>query len=73
MLTPTELEARRAARRARTEAIGSTVQAEVKVCGCCRKSYDRAAFLALALPSNGIGESMGMTWRNCSCDSTLVW
>ena len=69
-LTATEKAARRAARAAFTPV---ATAAEVKVCSCCGLTYSRPEFLALALPSNGVGESMGMQWRNCSCRSTLVW
>lgn len=43
----------------------------LKICKCCRKVYTREEFLALALPSNGIGSMGGLLWRNCACRSTL--
>ena len=67
----TDREARRAARRSINLAVVDHNEG-VKECHCCGATYDRAAFLALALPSNGIGQAMGLIWRNCSCGSTLV-
>lgn len=66
----TDREARRAARRNASLSVADASGG--KVCGCCGKAYTRPEFLALALPSNGVGEAMGLVWRNCSCGSTLV-
>lgn len=52
----------------------------MKQCGC-GQVYSIAQFLALGLPSNGVGETRDtdydgtpllQIWRNCTCGSTLM-
>jgi hypothetical protein len=72
MLSQTEIESRREARRVRLAL--APVTTGDKVCGCCGASYSRDAFLGLARCASNLDGSPvdGMFWRNCSCGSTIV-